>query len=64
MTPAPRTPVLVGAGTASQRFDDPLDGDDALGLMRLALERAGVDAGAGGPALLARVGEIIVPEGL
>lgn len=64
MTPEPRIPVLVGAGMASQRFDDPVEGDDALGLMRLALERAGVDAGAGGPALLARVGEIIVPEGL
>jgi len=54
----PRTPVLVGAGTASQRADD---GMEACALMVAACEAAGVDAGA--PALLARAGLVVVPRG-
>lgn len=57
----PRTPVLVGAGTASQRFDDPRDGADAIGLMVAACEAAAADAGA--PALLRRADLVLVPEG-
>ena len=64
MTLPPRTPVLVGAGTATQRFDDPFEGVDDVGLMQLALEAAAADVGAAGPALLDRVTEVIVPEGL
>lgn len=64
LTLAPRTPVLVGAGTATQRFDDPFEGLGALGLMQRALEAAAVDAGPTATALLDRVDEVIVPEGL
>ncbi len=64
MTVPPRTPVLVGVGVADQRHDDPLAGTDAVGLMRAALDAAAADAGAGGPALLDRVDEVIVPEGI
>lgn len=64
MTLDPRTPVLVGAGTATQRSDDPAAGTDALGLMRLALDAAVADAGGSSAALLDRVGEILVPEGI
>lgn len=61
---APTTPVLIGAGTATQRFDDPLDGSDAMGLMRTALDAAVDDAGGSARGLLDRVDEIIVPEGI
>lgn len=64
MTPAARTPVLVGTGIATQRSDDPLEGTDAIGLMRQALDAAALDAGSGGTALLERVDEVIVPEGI
>jgi acetyl-CoA C-acetyltransferase len=56
--------VLVGSGTATQHFDDPLAGADAIGLMRRAVEAAAADVGQAGPALLDRVDEVIVPEGL
>ena len=46
-----RTPVLVGAGVAHQRFDDPADAAEAVTLMTTAVERAGDDAHA--PELLA-----------
>lgn len=53
----PRTPVLVGVGTAAQRRNDPLEADDALELMR----RAAVAAGPRG--LLDRVELVLVPKG-
>ena len=56
-----RTPVLVGAGVAHQRFDDPTEGDEAVMLMTTAVERAGEDAHA--PELLARAGAVFVPRG-
>ena len=45
-----RTPVLVGAGVAHQRSDDPAEAAEAVELMTTAVERAGDDAHA--PALL------------
>ena len=54
----PRTPVLVGAGTATQRADD---GVEAYLLMVAACEAAAADAGA--PGLLARAGLVVVPRG-
>ncbi|MBX3286385.1 MAG: acetyl-CoA acetyltransferase, partial [Actinobacteria bacterium] len=62
--PDPTTPVLIGAGTATQRFDDPLAGVDAMGLMRAALDAAVDDAGGSARSLLDRVDEIAVPEGI
>ncbi len=56
-----RTPVLVGAGVAHQRFDVPADGAEAVTLMTTAVERAGDDAHA--PELLARAGAVFVPRG-
>jgi acetyl-CoA C-acetyltransferase len=56
-----RTPVLVGAGVAHQRFDDPAAGDEAVGLMTTAVERAGEDSGA--PALLQQARAVLVPRG-
>ena len=56
---APTTPVLIGAGTATQRFDDPLAGSDAMGLMRTALDAAVADAGGSARSLLDRVDEIL-----
>ncbi|WP_214412207.1 hypothetical protein [Sphaerisporangium fuscum] len=53
----PRTPVLVGAGTAGQRCDDPLEALDVLGLMR----RAALAAAPRG--LLERVELVLVPQG-
>lgn len=54
----------MGSGTATQHFDDPLAGRDALGLMRLAASAAVADAGPGAAGILDRVDEIMVPEGL
>ena len=56
-----RTPVLVGAGIAHQRFDDPTDAAEALALMTTAVQRAGEDARA--PALLAAADAVFVPRG-
>src|SRR6476620_11190172 len=47
----PRTPVLVGAGVAHQRFDDPAE----------AVEAVGEDSHA--PALLAQAQVVHVPRG-
>ena len=60
-----RTPVLVGAATASQRADDPTDALEPVELMIAALEAAADDAGgqAGGRALLDRADSIRVPRG-
>jgi acetyl-CoA C-acetyltransferase len=57
----PRTPVLVGAGVAHQRCDDPAEAAEAVALMIAAVERAGEDAGA--PALLAQARAVFVPRG-
>jgi acetyl-CoA C-acetyltransferase len=57
----PRTPVLVGAGVAHQRSDDPAEAVEALELMTTAIERAGDDARA--PALLAQARVVFVPRG-
>jgi acetyl-CoA C-acetyltransferase len=57
----PRTPVLVGAGVAQQRSDDPAEAEEAVALMTTAIERAGEDAHA--PALLAQAGVVYVPRG-
>lgn len=57
----PRTPVLVGAGVAHQRSDDPAESVEAIALMTKAVERAGDDAGA--PALLAQAQTVYVPRG-
>ncbi len=54
-------PVLVGAGIAHQRFDDPAEAAEAVALMTTAVERAGDDAHA--PGLLAQAGAVFVPRG-
>jgi acetyl-CoA C-acetyltransferase len=56
-----RTPVLVGAGVAHQRFDDPAEAVEAVALMTTAVERAGEDAHA--PTLLAQAQVVYVPRG-
>ncbi len=56
-----RRPVLVGAGVASQREDDPLRAVEAIELMARALARAGADAGAAG--LLREADSIRVTKG-
>jgi acetyl-CoA C-acetyltransferase len=61
VTPDPRTPVLVGAGVAHQRFDDPAAAVEAIALMATAAQRAGADAGA--PTLLGATGAVFVPRG-
>ena len=61
MTLDPRTPVLVGAGVATQRNDDAGAALEPIELMAIALERAADDAGAVG--LLARADCIRVPKG-
>jgi acetyl-CoA C-acetyltransferase len=57
----PRTPVLVGAGVASQREEDPLRALEPVALMVRALESAADDAGSRD--LLARADAIAVPRG-
>ena len=61
MTIDPRTPVLVGAGVAHQRSDDPAEAAEAVALMTTAVERAGDDSHA--PALLAQARAVFVPRG-
>jgi acetyl-CoA C-acetyltransferase len=61
VTVDPRTPVLVGAGVAHQRSDDPAEAVEAVELMTSAIERAGEDARA--PALLAQARVVFVPRG-
>jgi acetyl-CoA C-acetyltransferase len=58
----PRTPILVGAGTAMQRFDDPNDGGDVIELMATAVRNAVADAG--GRSLLDRVSEMLTMKGM
>ncbi|HVH16749.1 MAG TPA: acetyl-CoA acetyltransferase [Myxococcota bacterium] len=57
----PRTPVLVGAGVAAQREEDPTRAHEPCALMALALERAGDDAG--DRALLREAALVAVPRG-
>ena len=57
----PNTPVLVGAGVAHQRLDDPAAAFEAVDLMAQAAERAAADAGASG--LLTATGAVFVPRG-
>jgi acetyl-CoA C-acetyltransferase len=57
----PRTPVLVGAGVAHQRSDDPAEAAEAVELMTTAVRRAGDDAHA--PGLLAQAQVVYVPRG-
>jgi acetyl-CoA C-acetyltransferase len=57
----PRTPVLVGAGTAWQRLDDPLAAKDSVALMVAACEAGAEDAGTS--QLLQRAGILLVPKG-
>jgi acetyl-CoA C-acetyltransferase len=58
---APRTPVLVGIGTAIQREQDPDVALEPAGLMMRALEAAAADAGA--TELLTGADAIAVPRG-
>jgi acetyl-CoA C-acetyltransferase len=53
----PRTPVLVGAGVAHQRVDDPAVADEAVELMATACERAAP------PSVLSAVQTILLPRG-
>jgi acetyl-CoA C-acetyltransferase len=57
----PRTPVLVGAGTATQRLDDPAAALEACALIAAACDAAALDAGA--PGLLSRADMVVVPQG-
>jgi acetyl-CoA C-acetyltransferase len=59
---APRTPVLVGIGVATQREQDPALAEEPLDLMLAAVRSAGADAGPSA-ALLAGVGRVAVPKG-
>ena len=61
MSLAPQTPVLIGAGVSTQRFEDPEQALDALDLMLAATDAAARDAGA--PGALANLGYIAVPQG-
>ena len=56
-----RTPVLVGVATAAQRFDDPTEAKEAVGLMAEALVAAADDAGNSG--LLGRLDQVRVTKG-
>ncbi len=58
---APRTPVLVGVGTVTQREDDPARAREPVELMIESLERAAADAGT--RALLAAADSIRIPRG-
>ena len=57
----PRTPVLVGSGSVSEREADPARAREPLALMILALERAAEDAGS--RTLLARADSVRAPRG-
>ncbi len=61
MSISDRTPVLVGAATASQKLDDPSEAVEAVALMARALEAAAGDAGAAG--LLGRLDQVRVTKG-
>jgi hypothetical protein len=58
MTPAERTPVLIGIGLASCREDDPTRALEPMDLMHTAVAAAGRDAGHA--AALSGVGPIAI----
>lgn len=62
MSTVETTPVLVGVGQVSQRFDDPLAGAEPLEMMLEALRLAADDAGCSG--LLARADSVRVVRGV
>ena len=57
----PSTPILVGAGTAMQRFDDPAEAVDVIELMAAATRNALADAG--GKAVAERIGLVLSMKG-
>src|SRR5215470_10043085 len=57
----PRTPLIAGAGVASQHLDEPGSGVEALELMIAAARTAAADSGA--PDLLRAVQRVAVPHG-
>lgn len=61
MSVDPTTPVLIGAGTAQQRFDERGAGRDLVGLIAQAILAAGADAG---PGALGRVGLVLAMRGM
>lgn len=61
MTHESNAPVIVGAGVAQQRFDDPSHALEAGLLMRAALESAANDAGS--LALLDAADTLLIPQG-
>jgi len=61
VTVDPRTPVLVGAASATQRTDDPRTAREAVGLMVAACEAAAADAGRAD--LLRAAGLVLTPRG-
>jgi acetyl-CoA C-acetyltransferase len=56
-----RTPVIIGAGVATQAADDPRDGSTAFALMAQAAGRAESDSGVAG--VLASLDLLAMPEG-
>jgi len=58
---SPRTPILIGIGTATQRFDDPFQAVEPIDLMVRATQAAARDAG--NPGALSGVEQISVPRG-
>lgn len=56
-----RTPVIVGAGEATQAVEDPREGSNAFELMTLAARRASVDSGRA--EILAEIEVVAMPEG-
>src|SRR5689334_4733617 len=59
----PRTPVLVGAGQAQQRVEDPSAALEPIDLLAVAVRAADADTGAPG-SLLGRVDTIAVIDAL
>src|SRR5690349_21227152 len=57
----PATPVLIGAGTAMQRFKDARDAADVIELVATAVRRAANDSS---PRLLDRLGAIFMMKGM
>lgn len=56
-----RTPVLVGVGTAAQRFENPTEAKEAVGLMADALVTAADDTGAS--SLIGRLDQVRATQG-
>ena len=61
MMPDPSAPLIAGAAAVQQRLDDPTAADDALTLMRRAIEAAAADAGSRG--LLEAATVLMLPQG-